>query len=107
MLHVIIGISALGGAVALKAGEYAYSYFTSKPATKPRKKNARKPKAEAAAPAVKPKNVRRAATSIVEKAEAATKKVTVSDAKPEPTKVGQGKGSLSEQLANVKLGDNA
>lgn len=102
MLPLIIAGSALGGAALLKIGEYSYTYLRGKyaPTVKPRKKNARKPKVDAAPATPKPKNTRRTAATIVEKAEAATKKATISDAKPEPTKVGQGRGSLGDQLAS-------
>jgi hypothetical protein len=99
MLPAIIAVSALGGAAALRLTQYAMSYYEGEPSTKRPKKNARRKKPEATATAeAKPKNTRRAST-LVAQAEAATKKVTASDAKPEPEKKGQGRPSMRDQLA--------
>lgn len=100
MLPFIIAGAALGGYATGKLVEYGVSYARgrSAPAVKP-KKNTRRKKPEATATTeAKPKNTRRA-SALVEHAEAATKKVTASDAKPEPAKTAQGRPSLAAQIA--------
>lgn len=100
MLPFIIAGSAIGGAVTLKLVEYGFSYVRSKRLSRSSvqsRKNAKRkkpaPKVEAEA---KPKNTRR----LVEQANEATKKATVSDAKP-VEKIAQGKPSLREQLEKM------
>ncbi len=96
MLPFIIAGSAVGGAVTLKLVEYGITYVRN------RRAQAVAPIQEPVVQATAPKkNTRRAKTdtaSLVARAEAATKKATVSDAKP-PEKTAQGRPSLAAQIA--------